>query len=88
MRWTLTALAHMADQLAQSAGSMAMAGAFLITAGVASITFAQDFRWPSEGMTNDGRRASPNPALRLTGPPLRFFRVHSLTSGPGGWAWR
>jgi flagellar biosynthesis/type III secretory pathway protein FliH len=33
------------NTMKKTAGSMALAGAFLITAGVGSITFAQDFRW-------------------------------------------
>jgi hypothetical protein len=33
------------NTLKKTAGSIAMAGAFIINAGVGSITFAQDFRW-------------------------------------------
>jgi len=33
------------NTLKKTAGSMALAGAFLTTAGVSSITFAQDWRW-------------------------------------------
>ena len=48
------------NTLKKTAGSMALAGAFLITAGVASITFAQDFRWSDHREDSRFKRRQEN----------------------------